>query len=86
MYPGCYLRAGTRKTKEEWKVIFPNANIEWEREWFIDLSQKEPTFKKEKLDEIVDEIFESKGLHSLTYKEAAREVAVRFYNYKKQNT
>lgn len=81
--PGCFMKAGIRKTKKEWERLFPDANIDWETEWFIDLSEQKEEVKKNMLDQIVDDVFTSKGLHSITYKEAAKEVANRFHNYKK---
>lgn len=81
--PGNFWRAGIRKTEEEWKAIFGFPNIEWESEWFIDLSATQKAEPKDQLHEILLAVFESKGLHSITYKEAAREVAEKWVRYLK---
>lgn len=73
--PDCYKRAGTKATREEWEKIFPNAFQFGDRneEWFIDLSIKvDDTEQKENLVwDVVNEVFEKNGLHSISYKQAA---------------
>ena len=74
--PAKYCKAGDKRTEKEWQKEFGHFNIEWASEWFIDLSElNNDEDKADELSVLVDKIFERKRLHSLTYKEAAREVA-----------
>jgi hypothetical protein len=73
--PDYYHRAGTKATKEEWEKIFPKA-FQFggtNDEWFIDLSiKKDDTEQKEELVwNVVNDVFNRNGLHSISYKEAA---------------
>lgn len=71
--PGHYYRAGQQQTKEEWLQIFPDGfDFDW-RDWFIDLkaledSQYQPI---NLIQELVNEIFDRKGLHSISYRQTA---------------
>lgn len=72
--PDCYKRAGTKATREEWEVLFPKAfQFGTNDEWFIDLSIKQDdTEQKENLIwDVVHDVFEKHGLHSISYKKAA---------------
>lgn len=72
--PRGYWRAGQRLTAKQWHKEFGEFNIEWAREWFIDLS--EPKEKQQHpLSILIDKVFNKYKLHSLTYKEAAFKVA-----------
>ncbi len=73
--PAYYIRAGFRKTEEEWRERLGEFNMKWSSEWFIDLSKKEESREVDELRELVDAVFKKKGLNSISYKEAAREVA-----------
>ena len=72
--PDCYIRAGKRKTKEEWEQLFPKAfQFFCNDEWFIDLTPKEeqPKYEKSIVEKLVDEVFDSHGLLSISYRKAA---------------
>ena len=73
--PSGFWRAGLKKTKEEWFKEFGKFNMEWSQEWFIDLSFEEIIQERDELKELIESVFKRKGLHSISYKEAAREVA-----------
>lgn len=81
--PGNFWRAGIRKTEKEWREIFDFVNIQWESEWFIDLSVAQEEAPKDELRDIINSVFKDKGLHSITYKEAAREIAEKWVRYLK---
>lgn len=71
--PNGYIRAGTRKTKAQWEVLFPES-FTWgdHYEWFIDCSKPvtEP-YERSVEEQIVHDVFQSRGLQSISYKEAA---------------
>ncbi len=73
--PDLYKRAGTKATREEWEKIFPKAFQFGDRndEWFIDLSiKKDDTEQRQDLArDVVHDIFEKRGLYSISYKQAA---------------
>ncbi len=73
--PAHYIRAGKRATEEQWKERLGDFNMRWCSEWFIDTSIKEDNDSRDNLTMLIDEVFESKGLRSISYKEAAKEVA-----------
>lgn len=79
--PGSYWRAGIIKTETEWKEIFDFRVIDWEMEWFIDRSKVEEPEPVDVLGEIIKHVFKSKHLHSITFKEVAREIAERYRTY-----
>lgn len=73
--PDCYHRAGTKATKEEWEKLFPKA-FQFggvNDEWFIDLSikQDDSEQKENLIWDVINEVFEKHGLHSISYKKAA---------------
>lgn len=86
--PGEYVRAGTIKTKKEWKKLFPSAFLfdTYEtfqnHEWFINKSLpiKKYDGKPNLQREIVHKIFSKRGLMSMTYKEAA-EACLKSYKH-----
>jgi len=73
--PASFYRAGTQGTEKYWMNAFGDFHIEWASEWFIDLSIHEEPLQKDELRKLVDSVFERKKLHSITYKDAAQEVA-----------
>lgn len=73
--PAGFWKAGTKGTEQYWKNVFGEFHIEWASEWFIDLSKHEEPLHKDELRKLVDSVFERKRLHSITYKDAAQEVA-----------
>ncbi len=81
--PEMYKRAGTKATKEEWEKIFPKAFQfgDMNEEWFIDLSIKQDdTEQKENLVwDVVNEVFEKNGLHSISYKQAAAKCCQEYF-------
>lgn len=76
--PDYYIRAGIKKTKKQWQKLFPDAFTFKSNEWFIDLSVKEKANVGIVVNDIVDGVFKKKGLHSITYKDAAVE-SIRIY-------
>lgn len=81
-YPGNYYRAGIQKTEAEWAELFDFIDIDFYSEWFIDLSEHKEHESIDELQELINKVFERKQLNSISYKEAAREVAQL---YLKQN-
>lgn len=80
--PDRYLRAGTKATREEWEKLFPKAFQfnDMNEEWFIDLSvKKEEVHKTDLAREVVNEIFEKRGLYSQTYTQAAIESCQEYF-------
>ena len=73
--PAFYIRAGKRATEKEWKEKLGDFNIEWESHWFINLSEPQEQYPIDELNELVDAVFKRKGLNSISYKDAAREIA-----------
>lgn len=71
--PDRYIRAGARKTKEEWLKLYPHCNkfVSGFDDWFIDLSVEAKIDESDIEWRIVDEVFTDKGLISISYKEAA---------------
>lgn len=73
--PSFYIRAGLRKTEREWKDKLGDFNMEWASEWFIDLEKHADTRPVDELNELIKTVFSEKGLNSISYMVAAREVA-----------
>jgi uncharacterized protein YpiB (UPF0302 family) len=73
--PHHFWRAGMQRTEKEWHKEFGEFNIKWASEWFIDLTAHEASLEKDELRMLIDSVFERKHLHSISYKEAAKEVA-----------
>lgn len=73
--PAFFIRAGFRKTEAEWKERLGEFNMKWSDDWFIDCSKIEEGARVDELYELVKTVFHEKGLYSITYKEAAQEVA-----------
>jgi hypothetical protein len=73
--PANFYKAGLKGTEKYWQKEFGYFNIQWASEWFIDLSVHEEPLEKNELRKLVDSVFLRKKLHSLTYKDAAQEVA-----------
>lgn len=73
--PAYYIRAGFRKTEKKWKEILGDFNMQWASEWFIDLEKREEEKPIDELNKLINSIFAEKGLNSISYKEAAKEVA-----------
>jgi uncharacterized protein YpiB (UPF0302 family) len=73
--PAGYWRAGMQKTEEGWHKEFGEFRIEWKTEWFIDLDMQQVKNETDPLRELVDAVFERYKLKSLTYKDAAYEIA-----------
>jgi hypothetical protein len=73
--PANYYKAGSKGTVKYWQKAFGYFNITWASEWFIDLSIQEEPLKKDELRNLIDSVFKRKRLNSLTYKDAAQEVA-----------
>lgn len=70
--PNGYTRAGQRKSKAEWLKLYPNAFDLGSEEWFINVSV--PVIEKTEEDkdwELIREVFDRKGLKSISYKEGA---------------
>ena len=76
--PDRFWRAGMRKNKEDWMKEFNLDEIEFKwsvNEWFLDLSEKKDEYTPDELYELITSVFTKRGLHSISYKEAAMEVA-----------
>lgn len=73
--PAYFIRAGFRKTELEWKECLGEFNMEWSSDWFIDIQKQEEERPIDELKELIDAVFDEKNLNSISYKEAAREVA-----------
>lgn len=73
--PCFYIRAGKQATESQWKERLGDFNIRWCSEWFYDLSIKEESKPIDELKELIEAVFSEKGLNSISYKEAAAEVA-----------
>ena len=81
--PSGYIRAGRVLTGHEWKEKFPDCSEFAWLEWFFDLDKIEPEPPKDKLRDVVKDVFNEHGLHSLSYMDAAEEVVKRWENRKK---
>lgn len=73
--PNGYWRAGIKKTESEWRKEFGNENMTMWNSWFIDLSVRASITPKDELQTLANSVFDRYGLASITYKEAAMEVA-----------
>jgi hypothetical protein len=73
--PVYFIRAGFRKTEKEWVERLGKFNIKFASEWFIDLSKEINDPYKDDLQDLINSIFEKRNLNSISYKEAAREIA-----------
>lgn len=70
--PNGYVRAGLRNTRAGWEKDWPNAFDFHSNEWFIEIKADTPIETDTDMEyEIVRDIFEKRGLHSISYKEAA---------------
>ncbi len=69
--PGRYYPAGDRKTGSEWLTLFPDADVidEWD-DWFIDTTTR-PEPASDPILNLVNDVFDKRGLCSISYKEAA---------------
>lgn len=79
--PGQYFRAGQRLAREEWLKLFPHLYFQgdWD-EWFLD--PVKVTFQpSDIIEKLVDEIFESRNLKSITYKQAAAECVRKYIQF-----
>lgn len=81
--PNGYWRAGIKKTESEWRKAFGNENMTMRNSWFIDLSIKIPTNPDNELELLANSVFARYGLTSITYKEAACELAELWLNQNK---
>lgn len=70
-----YIRAGSRKTEAEWKERLGEFNIKWAIDWFIDLEESKDQEPIDELRELINDVFNKRGLNSVTYKQAAKEIA-----------
>lgn len=73
--PSIYIRAGFRKTEAEWKERLGEFDMKLASDWFIDVDKNEAERPIDELKELIDAVFSEKGLNSISYKEAAREIA-----------
>ena len=73
--PAYYIRAGKRASESQWKEKLGEFNIQWANEWFIDIEKNEHARPIDELRELINSVFSEKNLYSISYKEAAREVA-----------
>lgn len=83
--PNKYERAGTIKTFKEWKQLLGPINEYAIDEWFIDITISKEAEPVEKIDQIIKRAFKKRGLHSLTYWDACREVARKYHQFMIQN-
>jgi hypothetical protein len=83
--PAGYWRAGTKLTKKGWIEQFGDFRIEWKREWFIDLEEQNIVIERDSLQELINAVFKRKQLSSLSYKDAAREIAELWLKQNQQN-
>lgn len=73
--PAFFIRAGFRKTEKEWKERLGDFEMKWASDWFFDPSEKAEQQQINELNELIEAVFMEKGLNSISYKEAAKEVA-----------
>lgn len=73
--PSGFWRAGIRHTEAEWRQEFNDPKLIMWNDWFFDTSIVKEKDNCDELYQLVKNIFEKKGLHSISYKEAAAEVA-----------
>ena len=80
--PNKYYRAGAIKLKSEWEALFPGCFDFFSREWFIHLStiSKQPNNILSLEETIVNTVFHSLNLHSISYKQAAVRALVEYKN------
>lgn len=77
--PSGYWRAGKRHTLKQWELAFGKISEFSMDEWFIDLEiRMSPTYQRPDIKEIIEDEFERANLHSITYKECAEKVALRY--------
>lgn len=72
--PHHFWRAGMQRTEKEWQKEFGEFRMEWCGEWFLDLSKQE-TKEEDELQLLINSVFERRHLYSISYKQAAAEVA-----------
>lgn len=78
--PNSYMRAGVKKTKEEWEKLFPHCSVNL-NDWFVSDSD-EKINDNDLAWHIVDAIFEENGLTSIAYKQAAVKACIEYKNRK----
>ncbi len=76
--PNSYIKAGVKKTKEEWEKLYPHC-FSAQEEWFIDLNNYEEKKDEPKIIwDIIDRIFTEKGLSSISYKQASVKACMEY--------
>ena len=85
--PAKYWRAGQRETKQFWMKEFDMDYFcfKHSRDWFLDLTEQKEKVVVDELHELIQSVFAKKGLRSISYKEAAREVAEEYVKRKTSN-
>ena len=79
--PSRFIPAGEKRSQADWEVEFPNAFLfKKNNEWFTEVGSKQTS--NDQMDAIIDTIFDNEGLHSMTYKAAAKKAIIE---YVKQN-
>lgn len=73
--PSGFWRAGIKHTQAEWQKEFNDPNLTMWNDWFIKESIENEPALRDRLYKLVNDVFEKKGLYSISYKEAACEVA-----------
>jgi hypothetical protein len=76
--PGAYYRAGERNTADGWRKQFNISDMRHESRWFIDLSKEDESTFPDELEKIITASFSRRNLNSISYKEAAREIALLY--------
>ncbi len=76
--PGHHLRAGARKTKGEWLVLYPEGVTNYAEEWFYNVTRQGIPKELSREAYIVDIVFRNMGLTSIAYREAAIECLKEF--------
>lgn len=83
--PAGFWRAGMKKTEKEWHQAFGDFYMPFCSEWFINLSEYKEPDSRDELQDLVNKVFERKKLNSISYKEAAREIAELWLKQNQQN-
>lgn len=74
--PDEYMRAGHRKSSQEWLAMFPKltfGSLAW-KEWFVEVKTPPPPNPKDTIAAVINRTFDKHGLHSVSYKDACKEV------------
>lgn len=74
--PHQYIRAGHRKSSQEWLATFPQLRMkdgEWD-DWFIEVKAPPAPDPKDIIAGTINNVFSRHGLHSVSYKDACKEV------------